>query len=163
VIRDDPLVWDGYKRRVVCFTCGNAAAALRDAGLDVLEIGPAGDLVPGRWWEVDEIAREFPDRFDATAGHLPLPMVAKLAEALGEYCHAWGIEPQDGDRIPTGSGETLLAMTLAYPGVRFVAEVNGGPETEFTAAAPLYGLVSRHFRVVQAAGPFRALSPRCAG
>ena len=101
---------------VVCFTCGNAADALRAEGLHVIEVGPRGPLTPTEWWTPEQIARAFPYRFDATSGHLPLPLMARLAEAL--LRHHGHLEGRY--LVPTGSGETLVALRLAYPLATFV-------------------------------------------
>lgn len=115
IIRDHLQV-SGHDR-VVVFTCGNAADALRAVGLEVLEVGPRGPLRPSRWWTPADIARAFPYHFDATPGHLPLPLLAVLADRL-QIQHG----PITGSRVhlvPSGSGETIAALTLAYPHASF--------------------------------------------
>lgn len=124
----------------VCFSCGNAARALRDAGVPVLEIGPAGPLRPSAWWSEAMVRRVWPDRFDATSGHLSVALMttigARLRAALGEL--------EDQTVVPCGSGETLVCLALAYPQVRFVAEYDMcRPETEYHPQAPLNVLVAR--------------------
>jgi hypothetical protein len=44
----------GY-RGVVVFSCGNSATALREQGLEVVEVGDKGDLKAGKWWTQAEI------------------------------------------------------------------------------------------------------------
>lgn len=125
---------------VVCFTCGNAAAALRAQGLHVVEIGPAGDLMPTRWWQPAEIARAFPTHFDATSGHLPWPLIDQLAREMEAY-----IGQLSGQVVvPSGSGETAVAVALAFPDVRVIAEYNNAhPATSYSCAAPMNALVER--------------------
>ena len=129
----------GY-RRAVCFSCGNAADALRRAGVDVLEVGPRGRLLAGGWWTVGEIRRAWPEHFDATSGHLPVSLMsaigAEFRSVLGEF----------GDEelvVPCGSGETLVCLALAYAGeAAFVAEYDcSRPETMYDPEAPLVPLV----------------------
>jgi hypothetical protein len=104
--------------RVVCFSCGNASAALREAGLDVLDISPTGHLEAREWWTPARIAREWPHRFDATSGHLPLPLMVALAERLQQYLRA-EVDPNGHYVVPSGSGETVLALRMAFPHARF--------------------------------------------
>jgi len=134
----------GYVRQaglpgVVCFSCGNASAALRRVGLYVVDVSPSGDVEARRWWQPAEIARAWPHLFDATSGHLPLPLMAQLAAALRA---AMGpLEPGPHD-VPTGSGETILCLRWAYPGVAFRAVYGGTRATRYEAQAPLVQLVA---------------------
>lgn len=131
--------------RVVCFTCGNAAEALREAGLDVVEVGPRGMLRPSVWWEASDIARAWPGHFDATSGHLPGYLMRDLAVCFtthlsrnDEFLDARQVE------VPTGSGETLVALSWAWPEKQYVAAYdNERPETTYSPGAPLNGLVRR--------------------
>lgn len=123
----------GLPARVVCFTCGHAARALRQVGLDVLAIGPGQDLEPADWWSPARIAATWPDRYDATSGHLPLPMVARLGLALRDHLG----DLRGRYAVPTGSGETLTALRLAYPALRLRALVNMGVGTQHDPRAPL--------------------------
>lgn len=123
---------------VVCFSCGNASRALKEAGLFVVEIAPGGDLSTGRWWTAPEIARAWPHLFDATSGHLAFPVMAAVADALridlGEL-------PAGTYTVPTGSGETLVCLSMAYPACRFLPVYGIGQGTQFEPRAPLNGLV----------------------
>lgn len=65
--------------RCVCFSCGNASRAIKEAGIPCVEISPGGDLSANRWWSMNEIRNTFPDSFDATSGHLPMDMMNQLA------------------------------------------------------------------------------------
>ena len=127
--------------RVVVFSCGEAAtrlAALRDPTFDVLTVAPGGDLDTEHWWRPERIASAFPDRFDATSGHLPMPAMRRLADRLRDY-----LGPLRGGPyiVPTGSGETLVALALAYPHARWIAEYNTSPGTQYDHAAPRNPLV----------------------
>jgi hypothetical protein len=97
---------------VVCFTCGNAAQTLRDQGLEVTEVGPRGDLNPGKWWTIAEIHRTFPHLFDATSGHVPIPLLGDIAKAFREHL---GDLPAGRYAVPSGSGETITCLRVAYP------------------------------------------------
>lgn len=125
-------------KRVVCLTCGNAAAALRDEGLDVIEVGGHGTLQPTRWLEYHEIARLWPGVFDATSGHLPWPLMLQLAELL-----QLEVGPSPANlHVPSGSGETVVALALAYPHLRFMACYDDrNPATTYHPDAPLNRLV----------------------
>lgn len=126
-------------QRVVCCTCGNAAAQLRRFGLDVVEIGPQGVLQPSRWLLPYELARIFPGHFDATSGHLSVHMMGQLGQRLRA---SLGDVPPDTE-VASGSGETAVALALAYPGIRFTAVYGGSPATEWHEQAPLNGLVAQ--------------------
>lgn len=123
--------------RAVCFSCGNASKALKEAGVDVLDISPAGDLAPRRWFTQAEIRRVFPDRFDATSGHLPAELMTRIARAFKDH-----IGQMHGHiYLPTGSGETLVELKMAYPALRITAVYGMDAATEYSQEAPLNALV----------------------
>ena len=125
-------------KKAVCFSCGNAARALEDAGIEVLHIGAAGDLIPMKWYTQAEIKKVFPDYFDATSGHLPMELMLKIAERFQRYL---GFEMPAIVYVPTGSGETIVCLKLAYPEKRFVAVYDLDKATEYDEQAPLNKLV----------------------
>ena len=128
----------GYTR-AVCFSCGNAAQALQAAGVDVLHIGERGDLTPNKWYTLAEIKRDFPLCFDATSGHLPIDLMQALAQAYRHY-----LQDSLGDTVyvPTGSGETLVCLKLAYPDKKFYAVYDLNKATEYSKDAPLNEMVA---------------------
>lgn len=128
----------GYER-AVCFTCGNAADALAEAGVDVLHIGPRGDLIPGKWFTQADIHKAFPQYFDATSGHLPMELMLAIADRFRDH-----LQDSLGDvaYVPTGSGETLVCLKLAYPDKEFVAVYDLNSATEYSEGAPLNKLVA---------------------
>ena len=123
--------------KVVCFSCGNAGRALENEGLDVLHIGEEGVLTPNKWFTMQEIAHFFPDYFDGTSGHLSNELMQLVGDAYKEYLG----ELPEVVYLPTGSGETLVCLKMAYPDVDFVAVYNLGKETEYSEYAPLNKLV----------------------
>lgn len=126
-------------RGCVCFSCGNASAALKAIGLDVIDISPTGDLLANRWWTQGDIARTWPDRFDATSGHLPISLMQKIGVAFAQHLNGL-LDPIY--EVPCGSGETLVCLKLAYPGIEFIAVYdNSEKATQYSAQAPLNGLV----------------------
>lgn len=127
----------GYDK-VVCFSCGNAAAKLEEAGVDVLHIGAKGVLEPHKWFTQAEIAKVFPGYFDATSGHLPAELMVRLAKVYKAYI---GRIQGDTVYIPTGSGETLVCLKMAYPEKQFVAVYNIDKATEYDIDAPLNAYV----------------------
>ena len=129
----------GYKQ-AVCFTCGNAGRELRRAGVETIIVGGEGDMLPNRWLSTAEIHRMFPSCFDATSGHLNMEVMGRIASAYKAYL---GDLPPVVE-VPTGSGECLVCLKLAYPHVRFIAEYDvAGLErqTQYCAMAPLVPLV----------------------
>src|SRR6266480_652677 len=96
----------GYKG-VVVFTCGNAAKTLRDEGLEVVEVGPRGDLKTEKWWTMAEIHKAWPELFDATSGHLAVPLMGDIAKAYRAHL---GELPVGRYSVPSGSGETILCL-----------------------------------------------------
>jgi len=125
--------------RVVVFTCGNAAAELRAVGLDVLAVGPGQELQPGRWWTPGAIRAAWPDRFDATSGHLPMPLMVQLALALADHV---GHLERCRWLVPTGSGETITALRWVYPDADLVALTGAGPDTDHQPVMPLAPLIA---------------------
>lgn len=125
----------------VCLTCGNAGRELRALGVDTVIIGETGDLSPNRWLSTAEVHRLFPDRFDATSGHLNMELMNRIAEQYRKYLGKLD-SPQ---YIPSGSGECLTCLKLAYPDIEFIAVYNVPGElahaTEYSEYAPLNGLV----------------------
>lgn len=125
----------GYETAVV-FTCGNAAQALRSVGVDVLEIGAYGRLLPLDWWLPEDIRKAFPTFFDATAGHLPVPLMVRMARY---YAGQLGdLDTGRTYQVPTGSGETIMCLQWAYPECRFQPLYNQADSaTVYEKDAPL--------------------------
>jgi len=123
--------------KAVCFSCGNASRALKEAGVKTLDISPTGDLQSNRWFRVGEIRAAFPGYFDATSGHLPIDCMLDVSD---EFYFALRILPE-AINLPTGSGETLVCLKLAFPETKITAVYNLNPATQFEEDAPLNALV----------------------
>lgn len=118
----------------VCFTCGNAADWLRNMGVDVISIGHGQDLEPKGWWKPCRIQKTWPHAFDATSGHLPLPLMLDIAKTLNSVLG----DLREGEyEVPTGSGETVFCLRLAYPRIKFVPVFGVGKGTERDDNNPL--------------------------
>lgn len=128
---------EGKYSKAVCFSCGNAAQALDDAGVETLHIGAKGVLEPRKWFTQAEIHYIFPDYFDATSGHLPAEVMNLLAQAYKEYLG----ELPPLVYVPTGSGETLICLKTAFKAVDFVAVYNIDPATEYSESCPLNAFI----------------------
>lgn len=128
---------EGVYTRAVCFSCGNAATELEKAGVDVLHIGAHGVLAPNKWFTQAEIKHTFPEYFDATSGHLPMELMDALGKAYAEHL---GALPETV-YVPSGSGETVVCLKLAYPHTHFVAVYNIDEATEYSPGCPLNALV----------------------
>lgn len=125
---------------VVCFSCGHASAELKLAGLDVVDVSRTGDLDAMRWWTPEQIRRIWPNRFDATSGHLPVPLMVRIAFQLRLLL----IETIDRNTVyivPTGSGETITCLRWAFPDVKFVHQFGVSPEVVREPGAPLLGVL----------------------
>lgn len=120
---------------MVCCSCGNASKALKETGLYTVAIAPNGDLRANRWFKHQEIARMFPGLLDATSGHLPLPLMERIGQAYAECLTTQADKlfwAHHDFYLPTGSGETLLALRLVFAGTRFhPIRWKGNPATEF--------------------------------
>lgn len=137
------LAESGKAPRVVVCTCGNAARKLRKVGLNVFEVGRFGTLVPSRWLTPEDVAQAFPNRFDATSGHLPLFLMLRVAVMLRAKCPE-GVEiaaKRGQIHVPSGSGESAVITALAFPGAQVVAVFNNSkPATRYEKENVLYSV-----------------------
>lgn len=131
----------------VCFSCGNASRYLLDSGVPLLDISPRGDLVANRWFTMEEIRRKFPSAFDATSGHLPTDLMLEIAERLREELR---FDPTTEYVIPSGSGESVVCLKIAFPGIAFVPQYdNSCPATEYNEQAPLNPIIRAMFDKIE--------------
>ena len=140
--------------RVVCFTCGNAAAALRAAGLEVVEVSPHGKLAANCWCTTADVRRMFPQHFDATSGHLPVDLMLRIGHRLTRWLDESGLHLEEGVEyvVPSGSGETVVCLKLANPRISFTARYDGSDAaTRYDVDNPLNALV-RHLAKVEITG-----------
>lgn len=121
--------------RCVCFTSGNCSKELKKLGLNVIAIGNEQDLSPNKWFEFIEIGKF--GYFDATSGHLPLPLMLDIAKRLKKRIKKLPKKVI----IATGSGETLVCLKLAFPETEFTAMYNLDHHTILNKKAPLNSLV----------------------
>jgi hypothetical protein len=160
----DHLVSKGLNR-CVCFSCGHSAGLLEAEGLNVVYIGEKGILKPNKWFTPEEIQKVFNGLFDATSGNLNDSIMGQIAIRLREikkrqelyslfeknpYFDLNSIDRFDPDNntylIPTGSGETIICLTLAFPQTRFVPiRVQGVSSTEFQEGYPLNPRLLQNF------------------
>lgn len=155
VIRD--YVRESDYPGVVVFTCGNAANALRrelsyfSTKKTVVEIGPKGPLDARRWFSPAEIHATWPHLFDATSGHLPYPLMVSLSYCLREWLATPGLMPSTPEIwVPTGSGETIICLQMAFPRAKFRAVYDDSyAPIAFEARAPLTPLVADMFPVTR--------------
>lgn len=127
-------------RGAVCFSCGFAAQCLREEGVRVIEIGPKGILSANKWFLPSEIRRLWPDYLDSTSGHLPLWMMWSIAEEMRRDA-ALALLADEAYRVPTGSGETVTCLRLAFPHITFMPIYDVGEGTKHHPGAPLNGVV----------------------
>jgi len=117
----DYLTMYGPAPDVICCTCGNSAKALRDVGLYVVEIGsgPNALLRPTRWLTPADIRALWPGMFDATSGHLPLPLYVEIVDRLRRECSHWS--SAGAVIVPSGSGESAMLTKFAFPDLHVTA------------------------------------------
>lgn len=133
-------------KQCVCFSCGNASRALSATGLQVVAIAPNGDLEARRWWTMEEIRKTFPSSFDATSGHLPIDIINEIVKSFRKEFSGVFATGQTYD-IPTGSGETILCLKLAFPEIDFVARYKTGDAAcNPDENAPLLPLIKSLFK-----------------
>jgi len=120
----------------VCFTCGNGSKYLRAERLVVTSVGDNEELKPNHWFSFFEIAEKF-KMFDATSGHLPYPLMVEISKELKKELHL----TQKTYIIPTGSGETIVCLKMAFPNITFIPKYNTCDSTKFNPEAPLNRLV----------------------
>lgn len=128
-------------RRVVLISCGNASNALREHESDLLTVTAIAPrdapFQPGRWLYPSDIARAFPGQLDATPGHLPFPLMLEIADLYKRYLEWNGFNEEVEYTVPTGSGETVCCLALAFPHTPFVADYTRGDGTGYDPDAPL--------------------------
>ena len=124
----------------VCFSCGNASRCLKEMGVDTIDISPAGDMRPVRWFTSADVARVWPNRFNATSGYLPMDLMVTLGQI---YQRQLGTLRSDCEyTVECGSGESLVCLALAYGAGVFVAQYdNSRLATRYEEENPLNGLV----------------------
>lgn len=133
----------------VCFSSGNSSRALREVGLYTIDVSPTGVLSANTWWTADAIHRSWPHLFDATSGHLPLPLMIELARVYQATLRP--VEPEYA--VPTGSGETILALRLAFPRIRWVAHYSTGIKgAYYDSRSPLNMVVAALFDFIRTEG-----------
>lgn len=131
----------------VCFSCGNASRYLCEADVPLIDISPRGDLTANRWFTMEEIRQRFPQAFDATSGHLPTDFMREIADRLRAEL---SFDTDTEYVIPTGSGESVVCLKMAFPEVNFIPQYNDSdPATEYNEEAPLNGVVRAMFNKIE--------------
>ena len=123
--------------KCVCFSCGNAVEHLRKVGINVIGVGEKSDLIPAKWFTFNKIANTF-NLFDATCGHLPVPLMVEISKILKKEIKTM---PKSIE-LPTGSGETLVCLKMAFPNTTIIPVYNTSKGTEYNENAPLNSLVN---------------------
>jgi len=126
----------------VCFSCGNASRELKKAGADVFDVSPFGCMRPNKWFTPAEIKKIWPDLFDATSGHLPLFLMIEISKLYKSFL---GELENLEYNVPTGSGETIFCLRMAYPKIKFKPVYNLDSATRYNSEAPLNYLVESLF------------------
>jgi len=129
------------KNICVCFTCGNATKALRQAGLEVISVGESEEFTPNKWFSYTEIQKSFNGLFDATSGHLPLPLMNEIALKLKSELR-YHFKPNKSYEIKVGSGETISCLKMAFPYISFnPIRLKAHKPTTFNKEAPGNSLI----------------------
>lgn len=149
ILSQDYINWNKYTG-IVCFTSGHSGAALQREGINLHHISgkniilcgpdPVSHFVPTRWYSQKEIQQLWPGCFDATSGHLSVYLMMQIGLSLRTLIGQ--LNSSIPYWVPSGSGETIVSLSLAYPKQKFVAVYNMGDEnTEWSGEAPLNALV----------------------
>ena len=135
-----------------CFSCGNATKALQNAGVNVIAVSPKDAINATRYVSPLEATKLF-NCFDATPGNLPIYMIKDIAAEIKKVLPRKIIESSAPIYIPTGSGETLLAMSFIFPISRLRAVVDiedtNSPIFFSEEYSPLFHFIRRNFQVVE--------------
>lgn len=130
---------------VVVITCGNAGKALKVEG-EKQGVGVTVLEQPKEWYSHERISKEFPNFFDATSGHLPMWLMQRIADKFRAYFKSEGMFFEDNFYfVPTGSGETIITLRLAFPETNFIALYNYSRGSQFEEKAPLNNAVEIMF------------------
>ena len=76
--------------------------------------------------------------FDATCGHLPIPLMIEISTLLKQEIKSM----PNSIELPTGSGESLVCLKMAFPNTVIKPLYNISKGTEYHSEAPLNNLVS---------------------
>lgn len=136
----------GYKG-IVVLSCGNASKALQEVAGDSMEVVAPE---PEHWLTHEEIAQTYPGYFDATSGHLPLWLMVRIAAHFKAWFDQRGGLERGRYTVPTGSGETITCLLLAYPNTfdhTFTALYNFNKGSQYEPLAPLNQVVETLFEI----------------
>lgn len=132
---------------IVLLSCGNASKAMGEVSDGTVEIVKPE---PDHWLTNEEIAQQWPGYLDATSGHLPLWLMVRIAAHFKAWFDANGGLGNGRYLVPTGSGETIVCLLLAYPDTfshSFTALYNFNKGSEFEPNAPLNPVVETLFEI----------------
>lgn len=133
----------GYQG-IVIYSCGNASNELIKLAQGQIEIiAPQSDT----WLSQEEIAKKYRGYFDATSGHLPLFLMQRISNEYRAWFDDRGGLPSGNLVVPTGSGETIVCLQIAYPDRSFVAQYNVDRGSQYNDEAPLNDFVFQNFEV----------------
>ncbi len=126
------LIQSHLPLEVVCFTCGNSSKYLTEAGVNVHAV-----VNPDKWYTYAEIQRLY-GLFDATSGHLPMPLMMDIAMELRRTL----VKLPNVVHLPTGSGETYVTLCMAFPSTKIFPLYDLDDSTRYNSGAPLNSLVN---------------------
>lgn len=133
-IRAEAIVDHYGNRRLYCFSCGNATAALQDAGANVISISPH-DKINSQGYISPMVSDEMFQGVNVTSGSLPLHLMSDIAHQY-EIILGDTIKNQDV-YVPCGSGETLFALSFFIPVSRLKAVTSTFAPIDLDGTSPL--------------------------
>lgn len=130
------------EKRAFCFSSGNAAYALRQAGVNLIAISPFDALTANHFIRPKEAEYYF-QAFNATSGYLPTFLLERIAQRVKARCKG-GLPIKDRLFIPFGSGELIFVFSFFFPLNRIVAVTSNYAPLTQDNTSPLAAFVKKN-------------------
>lgn len=129
-------------KRAFCFSSGNAAYALKKAGVNLIAVSPKDALNAQKFVPPEEAERYF-QAFNATSGCLPVFLVERIAKKIKRKCGRFN-PGKNRLFVPFGSGELIMAFSFFFPLNRIVAVTSDYPPLRQDGTGHLASLIQNN-------------------